>query len=154
MYIFRSAHVWVTISTNILLTFPQDLLSMLRKSQPTLDVSNLYYTAVSRHDSEDPTHSNFKLTYLLALEQSDGVNFFPSVPDSNWWLILYNVRYIFLCLKTSYNFGQMSNLKSSYIVLWLYQLMNVNCLSHLRNWRAYAFACVSSLVLGWACSDP
>lgn len=49
---------------------------MLRKSQPTLDVSNLYYTAVSRHDSEDPTHSNFKLTYLLALVQSDGVNFF------------------------------------------------------------------------------
>ena len=67
---------------------------MLRKSQPTLDVSNLYYTAVSRHSSEDPTHSNFKLTYLLALEQFDGVIFFPSVPDSSWWLILYNVKYM------------------------------------------------------------
>lgn len=49
---------------------------MLRKSQPTLDVSNLYYTAVSRHGSEDPTYSNFKLTYLLALEQFDEVIFF------------------------------------------------------------------------------
>lgn len=148
MYIFRSVHVWVTISTNILSTFPQGLLSMLRKSQPTLEVSNLYYTAVSRHGSEDPTHSNFKLTYLLALEQFDGVIFFFLCPDSSWWLILYNVRYIFLCFKTSYNFGQMSNLKASYIVLWLHHLMNVNGHSCCRNRRAYAFAHVNSLVWG------
>lgn len=152
MYIFRSAHVWVTISTNTLSTFPQGLLSMLRKSQPTLDVSNLYYTAVSRHGSEDPTHSNFKLTYLLALEQFDGVIFFSLRP--RFKLVAHFIQckiYVFLCFRTSYNFGQMSNVKASYIVLWLHHLMNVNGHSCCRNWRAYAFDHVNSLVLGWAC---
>ena len=137
MYLFRSAHVGVTISTNILSTFPQGLLSMLWKSKPTLGMSNLYYTAVSSHSLEDPIRYNFTLTFPLALEQFYGVNFFLCHGFKQVAYFIQHKIWVFPCFKTSYIFGKMSNLKPSYIFLWLHPLINVTGVSSCRSWRAY-----------------
>lgn len=63
MYIFRSAHVGVTMSTTLCLYFVMGLLSVLLKLKPSLSMSNLYNTAVSNYGLEGHTHSNFMIFF-------------------------------------------------------------------------------------------
>lgn len=135
MYLFRSAHVGVTISTNILSTFPQGLLSMLWKSKPTLGMSDLYYTAASSHSLEAPIHYNFTLTFPLALEQFYGVNFFLFHGFKQVAYFIQHKIWVFPCFRTSYIFGKMS--KSQTILYFSHQLVNVTGVSSCRSWRAY-----------------
>ena len=72
MYIFRSAHAGVTISTNSLSTG-----SLVYWESPGRHLACVFYTTqLSSYGLQPRTHSNCKLAFRLAWEQFYGVHFF------------------------------------------------------------------------------